>query len=200
MGGQRGILFLVAGPSGVGKDSLIDGARHWLADDYSFHFPRRVITRSEQAVGEDHQGVTTAEFDRLEADGAFMLSWQAHGHHYGIPTSAERALANGRAVIVNVSRQIIDLARRRWQPVRVILVSAPREVLAERLAMRGRESEEAIQRRLDRADSYEIDGADVLRLVNAGRLDRAIDCFVALLEHELRTTVTSIERETGLSG
>jgi phosphonate metabolism protein PhnN/1,5-bisphosphokinase (PRPP-forming) len=200
MGGRRGILFLVAGPSGVGKDSLIDGARHWLAEDLSYHFPKRVITRSQQAVGEDHQAVTPADFARLEAEGAFMLSWRAHGLRYGIPASAEQALAKGRAVIVNVSRQMIDLARRRWQPVRVILVSAPRQVLAERLALRGREAEDAIRRRLDQADSYAIEGADVLRLVNADRLDRAIDRFVALLEHELRTTVTPAEMETGRSG
>lgn len=191
MGEDRGILFLVAGPSGVGKDSLIDGARHWLADDVSYHFPRRVITRSESAVGEDHRAVTAEEFGRLDAEGAFMLSWEAHGHHYGIPASAEQALTKGRAVIVNVSRQIIDLARRRWPPVRLILVSAPRAVLAERLAARGRESAEAISDRLDRADAYRIEGDDVRELVNADRLDRAIDRFVALLEHEVRTVVTA---------
>lgn len=199
-GERRGFLFLVVGPSGVGKDSLIDGARHWLADDLSYHFPKRIITRSEEAGGEDHQAATAADFERLEADGAFMLSWGAHGHRYGIPRSAADALAQGRSVVVNVSRQIIDLARQKWAPVRVVVVSAPREVLAERLTARGRETADVIQSRLDRADAYRIEGDDVRSLINADRLDRAIDCFVALLEHEMRTAVMPAERESGRSG
>ena len=199
-GERRGLLFLVVGPSGVGKDSLIDGARHWLVDDLSYHFPKRVITRSEGAGGEDHQAATVADFERQKSDGAFMLSWQAHGHHYGIPTSAADALVQGRSVVVNVSRQIIDLARRKWAPVRVVVVSAPREVLAERLSARGRETADVIQSRLDRADAYRIEGDDVRMLVNADRLERAIDRFVALLEHELRTTLTPSERESERSG
>ena len=199
-GERRGLLFLVVGPSGVGKDSLIDGARHWLADDLSYHFPKRVITRSQGAGGEDHQAATVADFERLEADGAFMLSWGAHGHHYGIPTSAAEALAQGRSVVVNVSRQVIDLARRQWAPVRVVVVSAPREVLAERLTARGREAADVIQSRLDRADAYRIEGDDVRSLINADRLDQAIDRFVGLLEHELRILVIPAEKESGRSG
>jgi len=200
MGQRRGILFLVVGPSGVGKDSLIDGARHWLADDLSFFFPKRIITRSHDAGGEDHQAMTQEEFLHHEAAGGFMLSWAAHGHHYAVPKTTEQALAKGRSVIINVSRQIIDGARRRWPPIRVIQVSAPRDVLAHRLTTRGRETADAIQSRLDRADAYVIEGDDVRELVNADRLDRAIDRFVALLEHELRTNVTPLQMETGRSG
>jgi len=199
MGERRGILFLVVGPSGVGKDSLIEGAHHVLGDDQSYHFPKRIITRSEEAGGENHQAVTLADFERLEAEGAFMLSWQAHGHHYGISKSAEKALAAGRSVIVNVSRQIIDLARRHWAPVRIFVVSAPHAVLADRLAARGRETADAILHRLDRADAYNIEGDDVCEILNADRLDRAIDRFVALLEHELRMTAMAVERESGPS-
>ena len=158
MGQRRGILFLVVGPSGVGKDSLIDGARHWLADDLSFHFPQRFITRPADAGGEDHQAMSLPAFLHHEAEGQFLLSWTAHGHHYGIPKNAEQALAKGRSVIINVSRQVIDDARRRWPPVRIIQVSAPRDVLADRLTARARESIEVIQDRLDRAGAFHIKG------------------------------------------
>jgi phosphonate metabolism protein PhnN/1,5-bisphosphokinase (PRPP-forming) len=186
----RGILFLVVGPSGVGKDSLIDGARRLLADDVSYYFPKRYITRPKDAGGEPHRAVTEQEFERLKAEGALMLGWNAHGHCYGIPVAAEEALAAGRSVVVNVSRQAIEEARQRWQPVRVLLVTAPREVLAARLSSRGRETDDDIQKRLDRSDAYRVTGDDVLEVVNADRFDRAIDRFVALLEHELRMAVT----------
>lgn len=189
---RRGVLFLVVGPSGVGKDSLIDGARRLLADDVSYCFPKRYITRPQDAGGEPHRAVTDEEFDRLEAQGAMMLSWEAHGHRYGIPIAAEEALMSGRAVVVNVSRQVIDEARQAWPPVRILLVTASRGVLAARLAGRGRETEDEIQRRLDRMDAYRVVGDDVCEVVNEDQLDRAIDRIVALLEHELRTAVTPI--------
>ena len=116
--------------------------------------------------------------------GGFMLSWQAHGHRYGIPKTAEQALAEGRSVIVNVSRQVIDQARKSWSPLRVVQISAPRDLLAARLAARGREPADDIQRRLERANSYRIGGDDVRGVVNDDDLERVIDRFVALLEEE----------------
>lgn len=199
MGERRGVLFLVVGASGAGKDSLIEGARGLLADDVSYLFPKRYVTRPQDAGGEAHHAVTVEAFERLEAGGAFMLSWRAHGHRYGIPVDAEKAVAAGRSVIVNVSRQVIDEARRRWPPVRILLISASPDVLAARLAERGRESAEAIGHRLERADAYKIAGADVREIVNDGPLDRTIDRFVALLEHELRYAVTPFEMESGQS-
>ena len=200
MGERRGILFLVVGPSGVGKDSLIDGARHSLADDPAFHFPKRLITRSANAGGEGHQALTAAAFELLETAGGFMLSWQAHGHRYGIPKTAEQALANGRSVIINVSRQVIDEARRCWSPLRVLQISAPRNVLAARLAARGREQADDIRRRLERASSYAISGDDVREVVNDDELERVIDRFVALLKKEWSHAIKPHGTESGLSG
>lgn len=200
MGERRGILFLVVGPSGVGKDSLIQGARRRLADDLNYHFPTRSITRPQEAVGENHQAVTAADFERREAAGGFMLSWAAHGQRYGIPTSSEQALADGHSVIVNVSRQIIDQARRRWPPVRVLLVSAPRDVLRARLTARGREVGPDIDQRLERANAYRVRGDDVFEVVNAGELEGAIDRFVALIAREAGGPPRALETESGRSG
>ncbi|MGI9486902.1 MAG: phosphonate metabolism protein/1,5-bisphosphokinase (PRPP-forming) PhnN [Geminicoccaceae bacterium] len=200
MGERRGILFLVVGPSGVGKDSLIDGARHSLADDPAFHFPKRLITRPANAGGEDHQALTAAAFELLETAGGFMLSWRAHGHRYGIPKTAEQALAEGRSVIMNVSRQVIDEARGCWSPLRVLQVSAPRDVLAARLAARGRERADDIQRRLERAHSYAIRGDDVREVVNDDELERVIDRFVALLEEERSDAIKPHGTESERSG
>lgn len=200
MNERRGVLFLVVGPSGVGKDSLIDGARHRLADDRIYHFPKRLITRPADAGGEDHQALTAAAFELLETAGGFMLSWHAHGHRYGIPKTAEQALAEGRSVIVNVSRQVIDQARECWLPLRVLLVSAPLDVLAARLAVRGRERADDIQRRLERATSYAISGDDVREVVNDDELERVIDRFVALLEEERSDAVKLHGTASGRSG
>jgi len=197
---RPGVLFLVVGPSGVGKDSLIDGARQFLEQDVSFWFPKRYITRSADAGGERHKSITSEEFERLVTQGAFMLSWRAHGHGYGIPIAAKEALARGRSVIINVSRQVIEEARHQWSPVRVMLISAPRAVLRQRLTRRGREMPEEIEKRLDRMDAYRVAGDDVREVANAGQLERATNRFVAMLEHEVLSSITAHQKIVELSG
>lgn len=128
----------MVGPSGAGKGSLIEAARTMLADEPRLTFPRRVITQRD-AIGEDCLPVSTSEFLRLESAGAFALAWRAHGLAYGVSAGIEIALAAGRSVVVNVSRSLIDVARHRLAPVRVLQIKAARELLAARLRARSRE-------------------------------------------------------------
>lgn len=181
---RRGMLFLVVGPSGVGKDSVLDGARAALADDPGFLFPRRMITRPADAGGEIHEPMTPEAFDAAEAAGAFCLSWRAHGLAYGIPRSAADALAAGRSVVVNVSRTVIAQARRDLAPVRVVAITAAPEALAARLRARGREGEAEIARRLARAAAFTLAGEDVITLSNDGALADTVAACVALLRRE----------------
>jgi ribose 1,5-bisphosphokinase len=144
------MLVLVVGPSGAGKDSLLDAARLLLAGDPQFRFVRRAITRDAAAGGEDHEAVTQAEFNRRQADGGFALSWQAHGLCYGVPADIAATIAAGEVAIVNVSRAVIEPAARRF-PTRVIEITASPDILAQRLVGRGRETTTDIAARLARA-------------------------------------------------
>jgi phosphonate metabolism protein PhnN/1,5-bisphosphokinase (PRPP-forming) len=140
-----GILVLVVGPSGAGKDTLLNAARDRLAADSRFRFVRRTITRPADAGGEAHEAVTEAEFETR----AFALSWQAHGLRYGIPADIADDIRVGRVVVANVSRTVVADAAR-MLPVRVIEVHAPPAVLSARLAGRGREDVAEIALRLAR--------------------------------------------------
>jgi len=140
------MLILVVGPSGAGKDTLLNAARQALANDLRFRFVRRVITRPTDPGGEEHESVTPAQF----AERSFALQWQAHGLHYGIPEDIAADLAAGIVVVANVSRAVIATAAKRFT-VRVIEVTAPPHILAARLAIRGRETAADIAARLARA-------------------------------------------------
>lgn len=177
---MSGVLILVVGPSGVGKDTLLDGARRAL-DRERFVFPRRVITRPEGAGGEDHQSTTPEAFARQRAGGAFALSWSAHGHDYGVPASVVDDLAAGRHVVVNVSRAVIDEARGRFSHVGVVSISAPCQALKSRLEERGREAQQDVASRLDRADAIAVTGDDVVEVVNDGSVEQGIARFVDAL-------------------
>jgi ribose 1,5-bisphosphokinase len=172
----HGTLFLIVGPSGAGKDTLIAAARSSLDD--RFVFPRRVVTREAEPGGEDHVSVDLTSFEARERAGDFALSWRAHGLAYGIPASVVADLKRGRNVVANVSRAVVAAARGRFPSVRVILVTAPADVLRSRLEGRGREVRAAIDARLARAATVEAD----VTIVNDGAPDAAIRAFLAALK------------------
>jgi ribose 1,5-bisphosphokinase len=154
------MLVLVVGPSGAGKDTLLNMARMALAGDARFRFVRRVITRRAEAGGEDHEPVSDTEFARR----TFALSWEAHGLHYGIPADVADDIARGVVVVANVSRSVIAQAAARF-PVRVIEVTASAEVLKARLLARGRETAADVAHRLARRIPLP-EGIDVATVVN----------------------------------
>ena len=162
------MLVLVVGPSGVGKDTLLEGARKALP---GARFVRRIITRPATAGGEDHEAVSDAEFSRR----AFALQWEAHGLRYGIPAGIVDDLAVGRLVIANVSRGVIAEAVARFG-ARVVEVTAPPEVLAARLAARGRETAADVQARLARLVPV---GAAAIQVMNDGSVEEGVARFVA---------------------
>jgi len=169
---MAGRLILVVGPSGAGKDSLIEGARTALAGRPEFVFPRRIITRLSDPGSEDHATLSEAEFERQCAAGAFFLSWDAHGLRYALPGSIAEALANGRTVIANVSRAVIAAAREKYPATTVVVVTASPQVLAKRLLARGREDAADVEARLARA-AAQPSGPGVVTVMNDASLDSA---------------------------
>jgi len=176
-----GTLVLIVGPSGVGKDALISYCRSRLAEAGDVIFPRRAITRPVGDTTEDHETVSEEEFRRRADDGDFALNWRAHGLGYGVPASIADDLAAGRTVVVNVSRSILEDARRQYRPLRIVSVTASRDVLAIRLRGRGRETDDDIKQRLARAESLDVAGPDVVSLDNSGPLEEAGEALLRLV-------------------
>ena len=181
MSPTNGTLVLVVGPSGAGKDSVLNGARSVLAGDDRFVFARRIITRAPDDGGEDNIEVTPEAFAAAKAAGAFSLSWRAHGLDYAIPRSIVDDLRARRCVVASVSRSVIESARARYERLCVVNVTATLEVLAERIARRGREDSASIRARLARAHYALPPGDDLVTLENTGTIEEAVDRFVSLL-------------------
>ena len=175
----RGRLVAVVGPSGAGKDTLIDGARAARPDLATV---RWVIPRAAAAGGEDFEGVSAEEFGRRRAAGEFAVSWQAHGLSYGIPNAEVEPLFAGRDVVFNGSRAALETARAVFPDLRVILVTAPPEVLAARLASRGRETEADIAARLGRASFDLPQGIKAVTVLNDGAVETGVARFLAALQ------------------
>jgi len=183
---MAGRLIYLIGPSGSGKDSLLEAARARLAER-GCRIVRRVITRSAEAVGEAAQGVSPEQFAVMEAQGAFALSWQANGLCYGIPKVIDDWLAAGENVLVNGSRAHLALTRERYPTLLVLLLTVDQAVLRERLVARGRETLADIEKRLARnarftAQMLAGDGAGLLLLDNSGPLEHTVERLLCCLE------------------
>jgi phosphonate metabolism protein PhnN/1,5-bisphosphokinase (PRPP-forming) len=173
------MLIAVVGPSGAGKDTLMAGARAALTRDARFRFARRAITRPAEAGGEDHEALTEAAFITRRDAGGFALHWQAHGLHYGIPRDIEADMAARRVVIANLSRAVLPEASTRYA-LRVLNITAPIEVLAARLAARGRESAADIAGRLAR-EVVLPEGLDIERVMNDADVAEGVARVLAAL-------------------
>lgn len=169
-------IFAVVGPSGAGKDTLIRAA---VAARPDLRLVRRVITRPTEAGGEDFEGVDPSEFAARKAAGAFAITWTAHGLSYGIPADQ---VAGPGDVIFNGSRAALAEARRIFPGLGVILVTAPPAVLAARLAARGRETEQDIRARLDRADFTLPEGISARVVTNDGSVAEGVRKLLVALQ------------------
>jgi len=177
-------LVLVVGASGVGKDSLLDGARAVFRADPNVAFVRRVITRPAGSGGEGHVAASADAFAAMCAAGAFAIHWPANGLRYGLPRRMDNDLAAGRVVVANVSRQVLDAARRRYPGLTVCEVTASTDTLRARLAARGRESPAEIEARLARVGAPTT-GHDVVAIANDGDLALAVAAFARLIDQLL---------------
>jgi phosphonate metabolism protein PhnN/1,5-bisphosphokinase (PRPP-forming) len=173
------MLVPVVGPSGAGKDTLMEAARARLAGDPRFVFARRCITRPAAAGGEDHRAMTREAFEAARAAGAFTLWWEAHGLLYGIPRGIEEEVAAGRVVVANLSRTVLADAARRHR-VRVLIITAPPATLAARLAARGREAPADIAARLAREAPVPA-GIEAETVLNDGTVELGVARVLAAL-------------------
>jgi ribose 1,5-bisphosphokinase len=176
----RGRLILVIGPSGAGKDTLIGLARAACADDGTVVFPRRVVTREASAF-EDNEQMSLEAFRQALARGDFAVHWEAHGHCYALPLTIDDDISAGRTVVANVSRTVVGTMRRAYADVVVVSITAPPEILGQRLAARARGSDGELADRLHRAVD---DAAPDVTIVNVGSAEHHACEFVRVIKPE----------------
>ena len=180
-----GRLVVLAGPSGVGKSSVVKVLRGRLPD---LHFSVSATTRAArpgEVDGVDYHFVSTGEFDRMVADDE-MLEWaEIHRglHRSGTPAAPVRAaVAAGRPVLVEV-----DLAGaraiRRTEPDALLVFLAPPswEALVARLTGRGTEDEAAVARRFETAREELAAATEFDRTVVNDDVETAADRLLDLL-------------------
>ena len=169
-----GTLFLLTGNSGSGKDSIISGIIEKNPPNLmQIIIPKRYITRPS-SESENNISVTSKEFKELEENGKFALKWHIYELDYGIPIEIENWLKIGHPVIVNVSRTVIEIARKKYKNTKVVFVEVPFEITLKRISDRKRENEELLKKRIERAkQNQKLPTADFI-VDNSGELNDAV--------------------------
>lgn len=184
-------LTVLSGPSGVGKDSVIELIRArspwvWLSVSATTR-PKR----DYEVDGMHYQFVDTAEFDRLVKSGQ-LLEWaEFAGNLYGTPREpVERVVALGDPALLKIDLQGARQVRAAMPEALLVFLAPPSvEELERRLVGRGTEDPETIRRRLEHAHEELAAEAEFDVTVVNDDVERAADELVGLLGSPLRTPV-----------
>ena len=164
---RRGVLLIVASPSGAGKTSL---CRRLMADHGGLELSISMTTRSirpGEVDGRDYNFVSQEEFQRLVDQDAFLEWADVHGQKYGSPRGPiDRALAEGRDVLFDIDWQGAAQVAEKCpdDAVRVFILPPSLEELRRRLITRSQDAPDVIERRIKNAKG-EIEHCDAFDYV-----------------------------------
>ena len=148
---EGAMLVIISGPSGVGKDTIIDALRRRPRDP-DYHYVVTCTTR-EQRPGEvdgvSYQFLSTEAFLELRDGGGLLEANEVHGHWYGTPRGQVReALAAGHDVILKIDVQGAQQVKERVPNALLVFVVPPSlETLFRRLRSRATESADQLELR-----------------------------------------------------
>jgi guanylate kinase len=180
-------VFVITGPSGVGKGTLIRGLLARVpALELSVSATTRAPRPGEQD-GVDYHFLTDAEFDRKVAAGAFVEHAAYSGRRYGtLRSELERRTAAGAPVVLEIELQGARQVRRTLpDAIQVFILPPSPSALRERLVGRGTDAPEEIERRLDVARQELAAQGEFDHLVLNDRQEDALDALEQLVRREL---------------
>ena len=187
-GPQAGLLVILSGPSGVGKDAVLTRMRELKLP---FHYTVTATTRTQRPGefdGVDYIFVSEEEFLRMIGGGELIEWARVYGNLYGVPKrQVIDALDSGQDVIIKADVQgAATLQGLAPEAIAIFLAPGERDELLRRLAERIAESPESLRRRIETADSEmrQASTFDYVVINREGRLDETVREIVSLIQHE----------------
>ena len=178
---MKGLLLVILGPSGSGKDSVLRSLKEHLPD---LHVAKRCITRSYHDKSEEYESLSETEFVAQLNEDAFLFYWKAHGFYYGIRRSILDYIDDGQSVIFNGSRAALDDMRKVYKGIHAIELLVSEPILRKRLNIRGRENQSEIALRLKRASGDYFNDSHLIS--NDGLLEETTNKIVLLINQLMK--------------
>jgi guanylate kinase len=191
-GANGAMLVIISGPSGVGKDTIIDALRE-RAHDPEYHYVVTCTTRAMrpgEADGVDYHFLDAEAFAAQRTAGGFLEANEVHGNWYGTPRSQVReALADGRDVILKIDVQGAQVVKGKVPGALLIFLIPPSlEDLFQRLRSRATETADELELRqrnaaieLARQEDY-----DYVVTNETGQVERTAERIDAIIADEHR--------------
>ncbi len=184
----RAILLVIAGPSGVGKGTIVG---RLLERDPSLWYSVSATTRpprDDEVDGRDYIFLSRDDFERLRAEAGFLESFDVYGDLKGTPRApVEEHLAAGDDVLLEVDVQgALSVKEAFPDAVLVFVRPRSREVQRQRLLGRGQDDPEAVERRLAEAEAEEAQAVRFDHVIVNDDADRAAEEVAAILEAHRR--------------
>jgi len=178
------VLLVLAGPSGVGKGTIVDGLKErfpelWESVSYTTRPPR-----AGEAEGEDYHFVSRAQFEALRDAGGFLEWFEVFGDLKGTPREPVLAhLAAGDDVVLEIDVHGALAVREVFPDALLVFIAPPsRAEQRRRLLTRAGDSPEDVERRLEGAAAEErLAGAFDAVVVNDD-IDTAVEQVAAILK------------------
>lgn len=181
---MKGHLIIFSGPSGVGKDTLLEA---WAERNPRVKKVTAYTTRAPregEANGQDYHFVDRDTFDRLAQEGAFLEFKEVYGNGYATPNQGvDDLLVAGELAILKIDVQgALEAMEKRPDALSIFILPPSTEELERRIRDRATDSPEQIKKRLDNALlEIEIGAKYHFRVVN-DQVDSAIEELEAIVK------------------
>jgi guanylate kinase len=179
----RGNLYVLAGPSGVGKGSVIAAVRRlhpevWVSVSVTTRAPR-----PGETDGVEYHFVDSHRYDVLVAEGGLLEHAVYGGNGYGTPRApVEEQLERGGNALLEIDLQGARQVKAAMPEAHLVFLAPPSfEELARRLTGRGTEADELVRRRLEIARIEMAAVGEFETVIVNDDVDRAAEALVALL-------------------
>lgn len=197
---SKGVLYVVSAPSGAGKTSLVKAllkadAGIRLSISYTSRQPR-----PGESDGRDYHFVTRERFEAMRVGGEFLEHAEVYGNFYGTSKgSIERDLESGRDILLEIDWQGAAQVKRHFPACAMIFILPPSfNALRTRLAGRGQDSEEVIERRLAAAAHDVAHAAAFDYIIVNDDFDHALQDLVSIARSVRLETRRQMDRHAAL--
>lgn len=191
---MKGRLFIVSGPSGSGKDTVL---KRFLADNTDIFFSISSVTRQMRSPEEtDKYNFTTVEqFKNMILNNELLEYNEYCGNFYGTPTApVKKAIENGKNVIVEVDvNGKKNICKKCPEAVTVFIMPPSVAVLKERLSGRGTEKAEIIEKRMTEAMREMKDACNYDYVIINDKLEDAVNNMQTIIDADKLKTERNIE-------
>jgi guanylate kinase len=152
---HKPLIYIISAPSGSGKSTLVNELLKKVSDlEFSISYTTRA-PRGSETNGRQYYFISRDEFEKMIREGAFLEHAEVFGNYYGTARRfLQQAEEHGRDLLLDIdvqgAKQIQDKLP---QATSIFILPPNRKILEERLRKRSEDTDEVIQRRLDKATS-----------------------------------------------